>query len=84
MREKSLSLCQRHCRAVSTMQGGVSSGVRKQRKKANLSPYGSCSSLAQFPLCSSLLRPKEGLLALWFLAPGSRETQKPHLLLNHP
>src|SRR6266566_8143644 len=38
----------------------------------------------QFPLCSPLLRPKEGLLALWFLASGSGETQKTHLLMNHP
>ncbi len=59
MREKSLSLCQRHCRDVSTMHGGVSYRAIRQRKKAKLSPYGSCSSLAQFPLCSPLLRPNE-------------------------
>jgi hypothetical protein len=84
MREKSLSLGQHHCRDGSTRQGGVSSGARRQRTKANLSPSGSCPSLAQFHLCAPLLRPKEGLLALWFLAPGPPETQKNHLLLNHP
>jgi hypothetical protein len=64
MREKSLFLGQHHCREVSTMHGVVSSGVRRQRKKASRLPSGSCSSLAQCSLCSSLLRPKEGLLAL--------------------
>ena len=77
MREKSLSLGQHHCREVSTMHGGVSSGARRQRKKASLLPSGSSSSLAPFSLCSSLLRPKEGLLALWFLVSRSHETKKP-------
>jgi hypothetical protein len=69
------------CRSDSVTAGRcqpsrVSSGARRQRKKADLLPFGSCSSLAQFPLCSSLLHPKEGLHALWFLAFGSGETQK--------
>jgi hypothetical protein len=55
---------------------GGSSGARRQRKKASRLPSRSCSSLAPFCLCSSLLCPREGLLVLWFLAPGSGETQK--------
>jgi hypothetical protein len=38
MREKSLALGQRHCLEVSSMQGEVSSGAIRQRKKATLSP----------------------------------------------
>jgi hypothetical protein len=83
LREKSLSLGQRHYREAPIRHGGVSSGARRQRTKTNLSPSGSCSSLAQFPLCAPLLRRKGGLLALWFLVPGSPQTQKIHLLLNH-
>jgi hypothetical protein len=41
---------------------GGSSGAIRQRKKANLSPYRSCSSLAQFPLCSSLPKALLGCL----------------------
>jgi hypothetical protein len=75
MREKSLSLGQHHCREVSTMHGVVSSGARRQRKKAayllGLAPHW-----LNAPCVLLFARPKEGLLALWFLAPGSGETQK--------
>jgi hypothetical protein len=65
------------------MQGAVSSGAITPRTQANLH-----SRLAPHELISSCVlffaRPKAGLLALWLLASGSHETQKPHLLLNHP
>jgi hypothetical protein len=77
MREKSVSLCERHCQQVSTTHGWVSSGTTTQRNKANLSPSGPYSSLLNSPGVVLFARPKEGLLALGFLAPGSRVTQKP-------
>ncbi len=75
-----------------SLSGGVNHAwlgfIRNENAKKNrltsLSTSGSRSSLAQFPLCFSLLRPKEDLLSLWFLVYESYETQKTHLLLNHP
>ena len=65
------------------MHGAGSSGAITPRTNADL-----LSRLAPHELTPSCVlffaRPKEGLLALWLLASGSPETQKPHLLLNHP
>ncbi len=69
-----------------SLSGGVTHAgfhlLRSRREHRPISS-GSCSSRAQFLVCASLLRPKEGLLALWLLASGSHETQNSHLLLNH-
>jgi hypothetical protein len=82
MKEKSLSLCQRDGREVSAMHGGVSSGARRQRTKANLSPSGSCSSLAQFPRCSPLLRAKRVCLRFDFWHPDLQRRKKPTSLFT--
>ncbi len=81
-KEKSLALGQCHCREVSTRQGFFwSAKIEKKGRPLTLWVLLLTGSIL---LCFSLLRPKEGLLALWFLAFGSGETQKNHLLLNHP
>ncbi len=69
-----------------SLSGGVThAGFLLERSRREHRPIssGSCSSLAHFLVCASLL-PKEGLLALWLLAAGSHETQNIHLLLNQP
>jgi len=77
MREKSLSLGQRHCWKVSTMHGWVSSGVITQRKKANLSPYGSCSSLLDSPCVFLLFVLKRVCLRFGFWHLGLMRRKKP-------
>jgi hypothetical protein len=76
MREMSLSLCQYHCLEGSTMHGGKSSGARRQRKKPPSDLLGLAPHWLNAPCVLLFARPKEGLLALRFLAPRSGETQK--------
>jgi hypothetical protein len=64
MREKSVSLCERHCQQVSTMHGWVSSGTITQRTKANLPPSGSYSSLLNSPVFFSSSSQRRSACAL--------------------
>ncbi len=77
MREKSLSLCQHHCREVSTMHGGELFWSDHAENKGQPLTLWVLLLTAQFPWCFALLRPKAGLLALWFLVSRSHETKKP-------
>jgi len=63
--------------------GRVSSGARRQRKKPTSYPLAVAPHWLNSPVFFSSSS-QRGLLALWFLAFGSGETQKNHLLLNHP
>jgi hypothetical protein len=66
-----------------SLLGGVNHAGRdffwseKAEKKGQPLPLWILLLTGPIPLCSSLLRPKEGLLALWFLAPGSGELLPP-------
>jgi hypothetical protein len=77
MREKSVSLCERHCQQVSTMHGGVSSGTITQRNKANLSPSGSYSSLLNSPGVFLFFVPKKVCLRFGFWHPGLVRRKNP-------
>ena len=76
MREKSLSLGQHHCREVSTMQGVVSSGARRQRKKAayllGLAPHW-----LNAPCVLLFFAPKRVCLPFGFWHPGLVRRKKP-------
>jgi hypothetical protein len=64
-----------------SLSGGVTHAVflleRSRREQRPISS-GSCSSRAQFLVCSSLLHPKEDLLALWWsFIPVWRDAKHP-------
>jgi hypothetical protein len=84
MREQSMALVSVTAGMCQPCRAGFLLEREGREKRPTSHPLGLAPHWLNSPCVLLFARPKEGLLALWFLASRSHETQKTHLLLNHP